>query len=197
MYYQTKLEYFYVFSIEWLAQAQSSIKSIPSSSTDTPTDKDANFSVIDKFNRWRNHHELAKDSVVIRALATVISSNKASTMLQLEIKLKKASDTLKSWDITSISLTAVSDIFMRYVTRTSALEFGDFSYAKARLVERADKFRAISYKAHKVEGESQGKAITEEPCVVSNGSVDRTTKLDVVEREGEICYTVCSTDASD
>lgn len=35
---------------------------------------------------------------------------------------------------------------MRYVTRTSALEFEDFNSAKARLIERADKFGEISYK---------------------------------------------------
>jgi hypothetical protein len=35
---------------------------------------------------------------------------------------------------------------MRYVTRTSALEFEDFNSAKSRLIERADKFGEISYK---------------------------------------------------
>lgn len=55
---------------------------------------------------------------------------------------------LQSWDKTSISLTAGCDLFMRYVTRTSALEYEDFNSAKSRLLERAEKFGEISYKVH-------------------------------------------------
>lgn len=149
-YYQTRLAHFGVVSSEWLAQAQSATNPIPSSSTNTYTDNESNFSVIDEFNRWRNHPDLAEAVAAIRALAAVISSSKASTMMQLEIELKNASDSLKAWDTTSISLTAASDLFMRYVTRTSALEFEDFHSAKSRLIERADKFGEISYKARKI-----------------------------------------------
>lgn len=53
---------------------------------------------------------------------------------------------MQSWDTTSISLTAGCDLFMRYVTRTSALDREDFSSAKSRLLERAEKFGEISYK---------------------------------------------------
>lgn len=53
---------------------------------------------------------------------------------------------MQSWDTTSISLTAGCDLFMRYVTRTSALDHEDFSSAKSRLLERAEKFGEISYK---------------------------------------------------
>ena len=53
---------------------------------------------------------------------------------------------MQSWDTTSISLTAGCDIFMRYVTRTSALDREDFGSAKSRLLERAEKFGEISYK---------------------------------------------------
>lgn len=35
---------------------------------------------------------------------------------------------------------------MRYVTRTSALEYEDFNAAKSRLIERAGKFGEISLK---------------------------------------------------
>lgn len=52
----------------------------------------------------------------------------------------------QSWDATSISLTAGCDLFMRYVTRTSALEYEDFNSGKSRLIERAEKFGEISYK---------------------------------------------------
>lgn len=95
-YYQTRLAHFGVVSTEWLAQAQSATNPNPSPpSSSTNTDKDTNFSVIDEFNRWRNHPDLAEAVAAIRALAAVISASKASTMMQLEIELKNASDTLK------------------------------------------------------------------------------------------------------
>ncbi|PWA92811.1 translation initiation factor eIF-2B subunit alpha [Artemisia annua] len=53
-------------------------------------------------------------------------------------------------DKTSISLTAGGDLFMRYVTRTSAVEYEDFNSAKSRFLERAGKFGEISYKARKI-----------------------------------------------
>lgn len=53
---------------------------------------------------------------------------------------------LQSWDTTSISLSAGCDLFMRYVTRTSALEYEDFDAAKRRLIERGEKFGEISLK---------------------------------------------------
>lgn len=56
----------------------------------------------------------------------------------------------QSWDTTSISLKAGCDLFMRYVTRTSALEYEDFNSAKSRLIERAEKFGEISYKVSKL-----------------------------------------------
>ncbi|KAK3410653.1 hypothetical protein EUGRSUZ_J02599 [Eucalyptus grandis] len=71
-------------------------------------------------------------------------------MMELEIELKKASDSLKAWDTTSISLTAGCDLFMRYVTRTSALEYEEFNSAKSRLIERAEKFGEISQKARRI-----------------------------------------------
>ena len=55
----------------------------------------------------------------------------------------------QSWDTTSISLTAGCDLFMRYVTRTSALEYEDFNSARSRLIERAEKFGEISCKVCK------------------------------------------------
>ncbi|KAH1066324.1 hypothetical protein J1N35_031311 [Gossypium stocksii] len=56
----------------------------------------------------------------------------------------------QSWDTTSISLTAGCDLFMLYVTRTSALEYEDFNSAKSRLIERAEKFGEISCKARRI-----------------------------------------------
>ncbi|XP_027352122.1 translation initiation factor eIF-2B subunit alpha-like isoform X2 [Abrus precatorius] len=144
-YYQTRAAHHGVVTSDWLAQAQAAIG--PEPEPEVKPDPDKPFSVIDEFNNWRKQPHLAEAVAAIRALAAVIRSSEATTMMELEIELKKASDSLKSWDTTSISLTAGCDLFMRYVTRTSALEYENFNSAKSRLIERAEKFGEISYKA--------------------------------------------------
>ncbi|KDP40635.1 hypothetical protein JCGZ_24634 [Jatropha curcas] len=152
-YYQTRAAHHGVVTSDWLAQAQAAVGSQPDDvlalETDVKVAGNA-FSVIDEFNNWRKQPDLAEAVAAIRALAAVIRNSKATTMMELEIELKKASDSLKSWDATSISLTAGCDLFMRYVTRTSALEYEDFNSAKSRLIERAEKFGEISYKARRI-----------------------------------------------
>ncbi|KAJ6696069.1 putative proteinGB/RPIA/COA TRANSFERASE-LIKE SUPERFAMILY PROTEIN [Salix koriyanagi] len=140
-YYQTRAAHHAAVTGDWLAQAQAAIGRDPDDSTDTTVATVAGkpFSVIDEFNSWRKQPELAEAVAAIRALAAVIRNCQATTMMELEIELKKASDSLKSGDTTSISLTAGCDLFMRYVTRTSALEYEDFDSAKSRLIERAEK----------------------------------------------------------
>ncbi|XP_057514771.1 uncharacterized protein LOC130796431 [Actinidia eriantha] len=151
-YYQTRAAHHAVVTSDWLAQAQAAVGQHPDDfMTESPSvDCGKPFSVIDEFNNWRKQPDLAEAVAAIRALASVIRSSEATTMMELEIELKKASDSLKSWDTTSISLTAGCDLFMRYVTRTSALEYEDFNSAKSRLIERAEKFGEISYKARKI-----------------------------------------------
>ncbi|KAF7813972.1 translation initiation factor eIF-2B subunit alpha-like [Senna tora] len=162
-YYQTRAEHYGVVTSDWLAQAQAAVAQNPDDNGVSGTqvrvsDPDKPFSVIDEFNSWRKQPDLAEAVAAIRALAAVIRNSQATTMMELEIELKKASDSLKapfrncidSWDTTSISLTAGCDLFMRYVTRTSALEYEDFNSGKSRLIERAEKFGEISYKARKV-----------------------------------------------
>jgi len=51
--------------------------------------------VIDEFNSWRKQPDLAEAVAAIRALAAVIRNCQATTMMELEIELKKASDSLK------------------------------------------------------------------------------------------------------
>ncbi|XP_061356800.1 uncharacterized protein LOC133301192 [Gastrolobium bilobum] len=152
-YYQTRAAHHGVVTSDWLAQAQAAIGQNPDPEPQLRVnfpDPDKPFSVIDEFNNWRKQPDLAEAVAAIRALAAVIRSSQATTMMQLEIELKNASDSLKLWDTTSISLTAGCDLFMRYVTRTSALEYEDFNSAKSRLIERAEKFGEISYKARKI-----------------------------------------------
>ncbi|KAI4325700.1 hypothetical protein MLD38_031076 [Melastoma candidum] len=154
-YYQTRAAHHGVVNSNWLAQAQSAVAA-PLVSPDRPAPQAGGnggggcFSVIEVFNEWRKQPDLAEAVAAIRALAAVIRNSGATTMMELEIELKKGSDCLKSWDTTSISLTAGCDLFMRYVTRTSALEYEDFNSAKSRLIERAEKFGEISQKARRI-----------------------------------------------
>ncbi|ONK63601.1 uncharacterized protein A4U43_C07F16940 [Asparagus officinalis] len=57
------------------------------------------FSVIDEFSFWRKKPDLAEAVAAIMALAAVIRSSEATTMMELEIELKMASDALKTSDL--------------------------------------------------------------------------------------------------
>ncbi|KAK1263396.1 hypothetical protein QJS04_geneDACA013587 [Acorus gramineus] len=153
-YYQTRAEHHGVVTSDWLAQAHAAAARDPASAAAVEEEegggeKKGGYSVIDEFNFWRKKPDLAEAVAAIMALASVIRSSEATTMMELEIELKKASDSLKSWDTTSISLSAGCDLFMRYVTRTSALEYEDFNAAKSRLIERGEKFGEISLRARR------------------------------------------------
>ncbi|KAK7821796.1 translation initiation factor eif-2b subunit alpha [Quercus suber] len=149
-YYQTRAAHTAVVTSDWLAQAQAAVATIPTTpGAPNPAPRFSlgfreSFCVINEFNNWRKQPDLAEAVAAIRALAAVIRASEATTMMELEIELKKASDSLKSWGKTSISLTAGCDLFMRYVTRTSALGYEDFNSARSRLIERAEKFGEIS-----------------------------------------------------
>lgn len=159
-YYQTRAAHHGVVTSDWLAQAQAAVgpRSVEGGDgSSSAADSGGGgggvgrpFSVIEEFNNWRKQPDLAEAVAAIRALAAVIRNSEATTMMELEIELKKASDSLKAWDTTSISLTAGCDLFMRYVTRTSALEYEEFNSAKSRLIERAEKFGEISQKARRI-----------------------------------------------
>jgi len=138
---------------DWLAQAKAAVPNanlddVPSNNL-PPSPAATSFSVIAEFNNWRSKPELAEAVAAIKALTAVIKLSQATTMMELEIELKKASDSLKASDETSISLSAGCDLFTRYVTRTSALEYEDFSSGKSRLIERGERFGEISFKARK------------------------------------------------
>ncbi|CAN8239488.1 unnamed protein product [Cochlearia groenlandica] len=157
-YYQTRAAHHHgVITSDWLAQAQAAVSGGEEEEEEEEEEKpispfvaDKPFNVIEEFNSWRKQPDLAEAVAAIRALAAAIRDSEATTMMELEIDLKSASDTLKSWDKTSISLTAGCDLFIRYVTRTSALEYEDFNSAKCRLLERAEKFGEISCKARRI-----------------------------------------------
>lgn len=94
-YYETRAAHHGVVTSDWLAQAQAAIGPEPQPQPQLSPDPDKPFSVIDQFNSWRKQPHLAEAVAAIRALAAVIRSSKATTMMQLEIELKKASDFLK------------------------------------------------------------------------------------------------------
>ena len=100
-YYETRAAHHGVVTSDWLAQAQAAIgpdpvpDPNPEPDPQLRPDPDKPFSVIDEFNSWRKQPHLAEAVAAIRALAAVIRSSKATTMMQLEIELKKASDFLK------------------------------------------------------------------------------------------------------
>ncbi|KAJ0987464.1 hypothetical protein J5N97_005820 [Dioscorea zingiberensis] len=148
-YYQTRAEHHAVVTSDWLAQAQAAVAPPSPPPERAAPESGRPFSVVEEFNFWRKKPDLAEAVAAIMALAAVIQSSTATTMMELEIELKKASDSLKKGDRSSISLTAGCDLFMRYVTRTTALEYEDFDAAKLRLIERAEKFGEISLKARR------------------------------------------------
>ncbi|KAL4440747.1 hypothetical protein ABPG77_000456 [Micractinium sp. CCAP 211/92] len=99
------------------------------------------------------HEALARSSdmavavAAIQALTTVIKNSTAQTMMGLERELKDAAASLQRCNPTAISLKAGCELFLRYTTRTSALELDTFSAAKKRLIERGQHFAETSKRA--------------------------------------------------
>lgn len=98
-YYQTRAAHHGVITSDWLAQAQAAVGGVSGDeqplSSDTDLGVEKSFNVIEEFNNWRKQPDLAEAVAAIRALAAVIRASEATTMMELEIELKKASDTLK------------------------------------------------------------------------------------------------------
>jgi len=73
--------------------------------------------------------------VDLQALTTVVVKSKAQTLMGLDADLKEAAAALQRCNPTAISLKAGCALFLRYTTRSSALEDEDFASAKARIIE--------------------------------------------------------------
>ncbi|WIA14590.1 hypothetical protein OEZ86_013078 [Tetradesmus obliquus] len=107
-----------------------------------------NDSVVREFHEALNKSpDMAVAVAAIRALTGVISNSSAQTMMGLEKELKDAAAALQRCNPTAISLKAGCELFLRYTTRTSALELEDFSAAKRRLIERGKQFADTSIRA--------------------------------------------------
>eukprot|EP00935_MAST-01C_sp_MAST-1C-sp1_P000433 g433.t1 len=113
--------------------------------------KEAQQHVLQEFKEWTKP-EIAIPVAAIKALTSVIKRSKASTMMELEVQLKAAADSLKNCEKallngrTSISLTAGCELFLRYVTRCF-LDFPDFDVCKTQLIERGELFAEESLKS--------------------------------------------------
>ncbi|KQJ86673.1 hypothetical protein BRADI_4g07040v3 [Brachypodium distachyon] len=100
-YYQTRAEHHAVVSSDWLAHAAAAAASFPDAGAGAdaappPSPGSNGGGVIEEFNFWRRKPEAAEAVAAIMALAAVIRSSRATTMMELEIELKKASDKLKA-----------------------------------------------------------------------------------------------------
>jgi translation initiation factor eIF-2B subunit alpha len=79
--------------------------------------------------------DMAVAVAAIRALTSVVKNSSAQTMMGLEKELKDAAASLERCHETAISLKAGCELFLRYTTRTSALEMENFADAKKRIIE--------------------------------------------------------------
>ncbi|PUZ67185.1 hypothetical protein GQ55_3G412900 [Panicum hallii var. hallii] len=100
-YYQTRAEHHAVVSSDWLAHAAAAAAANPGAdaadaAAAPPPSPGGAGGVIEEFNFWRRKPEAAEAVAAIMALAAVIRSSRATTMMELEIELKKASDKLKA-----------------------------------------------------------------------------------------------------
>ena len=108
-YYQTRAEHHAVVSSDWLAHAAAAASSVSDADADaetapppSPGGNGGGGGVIEEFNFWRRKPEAAEAVAAIMALTAVIRSSRATTMMELEIDLKKASDKLKVNTVPSI-----------------------------------------------------------------------------------------------
>lgn len=103
--------------------------------------------VLTDFQLYQKDPEMAVAVASIKALTGVIQRSTATTMMELEIALRAAADCLKhtasSDQVSSISLTAGCELFLRHVTRCF-LEFNDFEKCKAQLIDRGEVFAQTS-----------------------------------------------------
>ncbi|KAL3135683.1 hypothetical protein ABBQ38_006155 [Trebouxia sp. C0009 RCD-2024] len=128
----------------------------------------------------------------IKALTSVIRKSTARTMMGLEKELKDAAASLqrqvptrqsshssgkrlivcvhtRSCNPTAISLKAGCELFLRYTTRTSAIENEDFATAKARIIERGKQFAETSTRARQTIAELGAGFVHHDAVVMVHG----------------------------
>ncbi|KAK9814315.1 hypothetical protein WJX72_003908 [[Myrmecia] bisecta] len=113
--------------------------------------------------------EMAVAVAAIKALTSVITKSTAQTAMGLEKELKEAAASLQRCNETAISLKAGCELFLRYTTRTSALEMEDFATAKARIIERGNYFAETSTRARQTIAELGARFIQPGAVVLCHG----------------------------
>jgi len=131
-----------------------SVDQLRTNSASTPLSQRGGLGGGDNDAVVREFHEALSRSpdcavavAAIQALTTAISRSKATTMMGLERDLKDAAASLQRYSPTQISLKARCELFLRYTTRTTALELDNFEKAKRRLIERGRHFAETSKRA--------------------------------------------------
>jgi translation initiation factor eIF-2B subunit alpha len=121
------------------------------------------------------HSALARSSdmavavAAIQALTMVIRCSKATTIMGLGKEVQAAAAALQRCNPTAISLQAGCELFLRYITRTSAVESADFDEAKQRLIERGRHFAETSKRARATIAEQGEKFIRPGFTVLCHG----------------------------
>lgn len=129
-----------------------------------------NDAVVKEFNdSLQRSPDMAVAVAAIKALTTIIKISSAQTMMGLEKELKEAAAALQRCNPTAISLKAGCELFLRYTTRTSALEFSDFATAKKRLIERGSHFAETSKNARQTIAELGSRFVRNGSVVLTHG----------------------------
>ncbi|GJP29584.1 hypothetical protein CLOM_g17669 [Closterium sp. NIES-68] len=127
------------------------------------------WSVLEEFGRWRREDPTTAVAVAaVKALTSVIERSEATTVMGLEVELRRACDDLKRESSGCISLRAACDIFLCFVSRTS-VEADDLPAAKARLIERGQRFSGISLNARRTIAMLGQEFITDGSVILTHG----------------------------
>ncbi|GLC44470.1 hypothetical protein PLESTF_000556900 [Pleodorina starrii] len=113
--------------------------------------------------------EVAFAVAAIMALTAVIKRSSATTLMGVSKELEDAAQALQRVNPTNISLKAGCELFLRYTTRTSALELQDIEKAKARLIERGLHFAETSTRARQTIAELGSRFIRSNCTVLTHG----------------------------
>lgn len=168
--------------------------------------------VIEDFRKWLKP-EVAIPVAAFKALTSVIKRSEASTMMELEVQLRAAADSLKNCrqDLatglnlngkTSISLTAGCELFLRYVTRCF-LDFPDFEECKTQLIVRGERFAEMSLTCRNKIAEMGQSFVQDGQVILTHGDsrvvaklllrAAQTKNFSVIVTEGRPCGSGYST----
>ncbi|KAF0686292.1 Aste57867_21898 [Aphanomyces stellatus] len=159
----------------------------------------ARSNVVDEFLGYLKDPDSAIAVAVIKVLTGVIQHTKASTMMEIESALRDAAAQLKAaastltpalasdkkaialhsmsaQTLSSISVTAGCQLFLRYVTRCF-LEFEDFDQCKSQLIQRGKLFAETSSMSRKRIADLGHNFVRDGMQVLTHGASRVVTKL--------------------